>query len=53
MATVTEEKFLETTTVLTEEESAELEAVLDADPEPPTEKMMAAFRMAAEIKQDC
>lgn len=53
MATLIEEKYLETTTVLSAEETRNLDAILEAEPEPPTEGMVAAFAMAHQIKQVC
>jgi hypothetical protein len=53
MATITEEKFLLTATVLTQDESASLEAVLGADPEPVNGDMVDAFQAAAhKVKVD-
>ncbi len=52
MATVTEERFLTTATVLTPDETDRLDQVLDEAPAPVDEHMLSAFVGAPTIQAD-
>lgn len=51
MATIVREMSERTVSVLTESETRDFDAILDADPLPPTIEMIAAFRGACEIRE--
>ena len=52
MATLIQEEFLETVTMLNAEETARFDEVFDGEPAPVDNRMVAAFAAAQQIKAD-